>query len=65
MDSKELQKRREALGLSRAALAKELFTNPATVWRWETGERQIPPYLTLALEMVERNISRRKKRAKK
>jgi DNA-binding transcriptional regulator YiaG len=65
MEAKELEQRRKALGLSREVLAKELFTNPATVWRWETGERQIPPYLSLALETVERKLARRKGRAKK
>lgn len=63
MEVKELERRRKALGLSRAALAKELSTNTVTVWRWETGERQIPPYLSLALETIERKLARRKRRA--
>ncbi len=55
MESEELQNRREALGMSRDELAKALQTTSVSVWRWENGERSIPPYLPLALETVERN----------
>jgi transcriptional regulator with XRE-family HTH domain len=55
MEGNELQKRREALGMSRDELAKALQTTSVSVWRWENGERAIPPYLPLALETVERN----------
>ena len=55
MEGNELQRRREALGMSRDALAKALQTTAVSVWRWENGERAIPPYLPLALETVERN----------
>lgn len=54
MEAEELQKRREALGLSRDELARELKTTTVTIWRWENGERSIPPYLSLALETIER-----------
>ncbi len=55
MEATELQQRREALGMSRDELAKALQTTSVSVWRWENGERGIPPYLQLALETVERN----------
>ncbi len=55
MEGNELQQRREALGMSRDELAKALQTTSVSVWRWENGERAIPPYLPLALETVERN----------
>ena len=55
MEADELQRRREALGMSRDDLAKALLTTSVSVWRWENGERAIPPYLSLALETVERD----------
>jgi transcriptional regulator with XRE-family HTH domain len=55
MEANELQQRREALGMSRDALAKALHTTSVSVWRWENGERGIPAHLPLALETVERN----------
>jgi transcriptional regulator with XRE-family HTH domain len=54
MEGTELQQRREALGMSRDELAKALQTTSVSVWRWENGERAVPPYLSLALETVER-----------
>jgi len=54
MEAEELQKRRVALGMSRDEMAKALNTTSVSVWRWENGERGIPPYLSLALETVER-----------
>ncbi len=55
MEANELQRRREALGMSRDELAKALQTTSVSVWRWENSERAIPPYLPLALETIERN----------
>jgi transcriptional regulator with XRE-family HTH domain len=57
MTGNELQQRREALGMSRDELAKALQTTSVSVWRWENGERAVPPYLSLALETVERERS--------
>jgi transcriptional regulator with XRE-family HTH domain len=68
MEGTELQQRREALGMSRDELAKALQTTSVSVWRWENGERAVPPYLSLALETVERergNPSGAAKAAKK
>jgi repressor LexA len=55
MDMAELQRRREALGMSREELAQALKTTAVSIWRWENGERSIPAHLSLALESVERN----------
>jgi DNA-binding transcriptional regulator YiaG len=42
--------------LSRDELARQLKVSSSTVWRWEKGERPLPPYLELALETLERRI---------
>ena len=60
MEAIDLQKRREALGLSREELARELSTTVVTVWRWENSERGIPPYLELALQTIERTLAVKK-----
>jgi DNA-binding transcriptional regulator YiaG len=52
----ELQKWRERIGLTREQLARELRTSYPTVYRWEEGQRKIPPYLDLALETIERRL---------
>lgn len=54
MEADELRARRDALGMSRDELARELCVTAVTVWRWEKGERKIPPFLPLALETIER-----------
>jgi len=61
MDGKDLQQRREALDMSREELATALQTTAVSVWRWENGERSIPPYLSLALETIERNAKKKGK----
>jgi DNA-binding transcriptional regulator YiaG len=38
---KEFKRRRQALGLSRAALGRELGVTQMTVYRWETGQSPI------------------------
>lgn len=58
MESADLTGRREALGMSREELARALKTTAVTIWRWENGERAIPPYLDLALETVEREYKK-------
>jgi transcriptional regulator with XRE-family HTH domain len=61
MEAAELQRRREALGMTREELARALETTSVTIWRWENGERSIPAYLKLALETVERNHKKKGK----
>ena len=48
LDSKQLRSRREKLGLSRAALAKQIAVDGMTVYRWEAGLR------SPSLEMIDR-----------
>lgn len=50
----ELQAWRSRVGLSQAGLAALLGVNEMTVSRWERGARQIPPFLHLALDSLER-----------
>jgi transcriptional regulator with XRE-family HTH domain len=44
---------RKSRGYTQAALARALGVIPLTVTRWETGARQIPPFLHLALRCLE------------
>ena len=64
MTGDELKNFRERLGLSREELARELRTTYPTIYRWETDDRAIPPYLDLALETIERNKTSRPPKAK-
>ncbi len=50
----ELAERRKRLGLSRPQLARALEVGEATVYRWEEGQRPIPPLLARALRDLER-----------
>ena len=69
MNSEDLKAKREGLELTQDQLAKELGVDVMTISRWERGARSIPPYLSLAIETVERrqmtaksNVGRRKQR---
>jgi transcriptional regulator with XRE-family HTH domain len=53
MTGKQLYVLRERLGLTREQLGELLGVNRSTIARWEDGERTIPPYLHLALQMIE------------
>jgi len=50
----ELRSWRKRNGFSQGKLAKVLGVAPQTVHRWETGRREIPSFLHLALECVEK-----------
>lgn len=55
MTKEDLKEFREGkLKMTQGELALALRVAPNTVSRWEIGDRQIPPYLDLALETVER-----------
>jgi DNA-binding transcriptional regulator YiaG len=43
---------REARLISRSDLAKMLFVDAFTVWRWEDGSESIPPFMSLTLEKL-------------
>ena len=60
MTGDELRNKREELGMTQEQLAVALGVAPNTVARWERGERNIPPYLSLALQTVERERGKRK-----
>jgi transcriptional regulator with XRE-family HTH domain len=53
MTRNELKKWRKDNGYSQASLARVLNVHVMTVSRWETGAREIPPFLRLALRALE------------
>ena len=53
MTPTEIKAWREERGLSQREMADVLGVRQATVSRWESGERTPPPYLRLALEMLD------------
>lgn len=56
MSGEELKSYREKLGLTQEQLAEALKVASNTVSRWERNDRAIPPYLSLAIETIERNL---------
>ena len=62
MTGEDLRQKREALGMTQAELAGALKVAPNTVARWERAERAIPSHLPLALETVEREHKKGKKK---
>jgi transcriptional regulator with XRE-family HTH domain len=58
MNAEELVKRRNALGLSAPALAREVGVSESTVWRWEKGKR----ISGLALRQLEATLKRLEQR---
>jgi len=48
----------DMLNMSQAELAEALGVKPLAISRWENGHRAIPPYLHLALAMLEVRGSR-------
>lgn len=56
----ELRAWRAAHDLSQPALAALLGIHEMTLSRWERGEREIPPYLHLALRSVAQDLGRPK-----
>ncbi len=56
MTGKELKDYREGIGLTQEQLAEALQVASNTVSRWERDDRAIPPYLSLAIETIERNL---------
>ena len=59
MEHLEITRRREALGLSCAGLAREIGVPTSTVWRWEAGKfrpsRWLVPAILAALEQLEQD----------
>ena len=52
MKAKLLQQWRKENGYSQSALAKELGVISITISRWEREDREIPPFLHLALKAL-------------
>lgn len=59
MDGSALTRRREALGLSRRQLARELEVDQSTVWRWEEDGKQPNAVMARHVEQVLRRLERR------
>ncbi len=55
MDGNELRRRRTALGMTQAELARRLGTSQQTVFKWESGATRIQhaPMMRLALRYLE------------
>lgn len=53
MEPTDLQKWRIKHGHTQVSLAQQLRVSSNTIARWERGERQIPPFLYLALGYLE------------
>jgi DNA-binding XRE family transcriptional regulator len=60
MNKDELKQFRERIGLNQGELSKALSVAGNTVSRWELGTREIPKFLPLALETIERRLSESK-----
>ncbi len=58
MNKDELKQFRERIGLTQGGLSKALGVANNTVSRWELGQRSIPEFLPLALETIERRLSK-------
>jgi transcriptional regulator with XRE-family HTH domain len=51
--AEKLIKWREQKGWTQSGLANALGVRHSTIFRWETGRSQIPPYMHLTLEGLE------------
>jgi len=53
MDGVELQRRRQASGLSQSQLAERLGVHVRTISKWERGVNPVPAVIDLALSALE------------
>lgn len=51
----EIRRRREALGMSQATLARWAGVHVRTISKWERGVHKAPPMLTVAFSLWERH----------
>jgi DNA-binding transcriptional regulator YiaG len=58
----ELKEKRAALELTQAELAEILEVKPNTVARWERGVLRVPRTVELAMQTVERTLSKKNKK---
>lgn len=61
MTPDQLKAWRAQAGLSQPGLAALLGVDPMTISRWERSQREIPPFLHLALEALRSRLQRRQK----
>ena len=59
MEKGELRKWRDNNDFTQVELARALGVHQVTIARWETGRREIPVFLPLALETLERRKRKR------
>jgi transcriptional regulator with XRE-family HTH domain len=57
----ELQRIREALGLTQAQLAEEIGVHRVTVAKWEAGDRNIPEPVARLVQRIRDERKRRKR----
>ena len=62
MQSEELKTWRKRSGHTQEELAQILGVTKTTVYRWEAALREIPPFLALTLECVEKKKGGEKKK---
>jgi DNA-binding transcriptional regulator YiaG len=58
MEPHEIRAKRQELGLSQQGLAERLRISVGTVARWEQGKAPPPPYLSLALAELTRQVKK-------
>lgn len=63
MEAAELIRRREGLGLSRRALARELDVDQSTVWRWEVDGKRPNAVMNRHVEQTLARLERRRQRS--
>lgn len=59
-EAERLSKVREALGVSRAELAKEFKVTPQALGMWERGERTIPGPVLKLMDIYEQKVAGKK-----
>ena len=59
MEGKELKQKREKLELTQTELADILGVKMNTVYRWESGILSVPKSIELAMETVERKLTKK------
>jgi transcriptional regulator with XRE-family HTH domain len=64
MNGDQLKQWREARGLTQTELSELLGVHLNSVSRWEVGMRGIPSFLDLALETIDRDLNKRKRKVK-
>lgn len=64
MTAEEVKAWRERMGWSQERLAEALGVHTMTVSKWERGEQDHAPYLPLALDALEQQAKKKRRRPK-